>query len=193
MAVIEFKSTFSNAAPARSQDWSALPRRLGYVFWILAAFIACVAMLMAYSQHKKMSTWLPVQATLVQRDVYWDYSRNTKGGSSVVYGARFTFQYELEGKKTLTVADLGYRSSIRSWIAHETELLPVGTKREIRVNPDSPNEASLASDYGRLSFAAAYFAATLSGTFFAMGFILWWWGVQCHETRERKLLAVGAG
>ena len=190
MAFIQRKPTFRGTAmPRRPQHWSALVRNLGYVCWIFTAFIGIAAGFLAYGQYRTMKSWLSAQGIVTQREIYWNYSRNSRNGRSIVYGARFTFRYNMNGRENFGVADLGIRSGFRSWIANEMERLPVGTQREIRVNPDVPGELSLTVDYGPLSFAASYFATSLALVTFALGLVCWWGAKHWREADERRRAA----
>ena len=163
-----------------------MPRTIAIACWIFAAILGVLAGIMAYGQYQRMTKWTATEGTVVHNEVYWEYSKNSKGGRSVVYGARFTMAYEFAGKQCVGVADLGYRSGMRSWIERKANALPVGTKRQVRVNPDNPGEVSLASDYGELSFGAAYFAFSLCLMILAVGFGMRWWSVHLMETRARE-------
>ena len=163
-----------------------MPRTIAIACWIFAAILWVLAGTMAYGQYQRMTKWTAAEATVVHNEVYWDYSNNSKGGRSVVYGARFTLAYEFAGNQHVGVADLGYRSSMRSWIERKANALPVGTKRQVRVNPDNPDQVSLASDYGELSFGAAYFAFSLCLMILAVGFGMRWWSVHLTESRARE-------
>ena len=194
MPSVQMKSMFSSsAARPCPQHWSVLVRNLGYVLWVFTGFIGLAATLLAYGQYRRMTTWLPAHGTVTQHEVYWEYSRNSKGGSSVVYGARFTFRYTINGQQKVGVADLGYRSGFRSWIAHEAELLPVGTSRDIRVDPNDDSRLSLAADYGPLSFAAAYSAFSLALVTFALGLGCRWGASIWREADERRRASLIAG
>lgn len=184
MALIEVRRV--NRPHAKPQDWSSLPRTIAIACWIFAAILGVLAGIVAYGQYQRMTKWTAAEGTVLHNEVYWDYSKNSKGGRSVVYGARFTIAYELNGKQGVGVADLGYRSGMRSWIERKAKALPVGTKRQVRVNPDNPSEVSLASDYGELSFGAAYFAFSLCLMILAIGFGLRWWSVHLAEMRKRE-------
>ena len=187
MAIVDVKPMYRPVAPA--QDWRTVPRKIGYVCWIFAGFLGVMAAITAYSQYQRMSSWTPVEATVTSREVYWDYSRSSKGGTSVVYGARFTFTYAADGRRQTGVADLGYRSSFRSWIERQADALPVGAQRQVRVNPVNPAEISLASDFGELSFASAYFLFSLCLIMLAIGLALWWWSLQLvHSYRNQEVL-----
>lgn len=186
-----FRPAFQSAPVRRqSPQWSTLVRNLGSVCWVFAAFIALAALLMGYGQYRRMTTWTPAQGSVVHQEIYWDYSRNTKGGSSVVYGARFTFRYNLNGEERTGEADLGYRTGFRGWIEHEVRRLPVGTTREIRVNPLNPSVLSLASDFGTLSFAAAYFALALAMLAFGIGLVSRRGAELWSEADERRRSAM---
>lgn len=190
MAFVEIRSV---ARPAASpQDWSTVPRKISYICWLCAGFLGIIASIMAYGQYLKMNTWVPVEATVTKNDIYWDYSRNAKGGNSIVYGARFTFSYIRDGHEQTGVADLGYRSGYRSWIERQAKTLPVGAHRQVRANPDDLRELSLASDFGELSFASAYFASSVAMLVFAIGLALWWWSVILVESRQRRDLFAAA-
>ncbi len=187
MTFVQVKPIFSaTARPRQPQHWSGLVRNFGNVCWVFAGIIFVMAALLAYGQYRKMSNWIPAKGTLVQREIYWDYSRNTKGGNSIVYGARFTFRYSLDGQEKLGSADLGFRSGFRTWVEHMLESLPVGTQREIRVNPGNSFDLSLASDFGPLSFAAAYFAGALALLTFGLGLGCKWFAAVSREAYERR-------
>jgi hypothetical protein len=184
MAFIEIRRV--NRPQAKLQDWSSVPRTIAIACWIFAAILGVLAGTMAYGQYQRMTKWTAAEGTVVHNEVYWDYSKNSKGGRSVVYGARFTMEYKVNGRQSVGVADLGYRSGMRSWIERKAKTLPVGTKRQVRVNPDNPSEVSLASDYGELSYGAAYFAFSLCLMILAIGFGMRWWSVHLAETRSRE-------
>jgi hypothetical protein len=144
--------------------------------------------MLAYGQYQKISRWQSVEATVRNNEVYWDYSRTSKGARTVVYGARFTMAYTVDGREQVGVADLGFRSGFRSLVEHQAKFLPVGSYRQVRVNPDDPADLSLASDFGQLSFASAYFLITIALALFAVGLAFWWWSVILIESRQRRNL-----
>lgn len=184
MAFLEVRRV--NRSGTKPQDWSSLPRTIAIACWMFAAILGVLAGIMAYGQYQRMTKWTAAEGTVIHNEVYWDHSKNSKGGRSVVYGARFTIAYEMNGKQGVGVADLGYRSGMRSWIERKANALPAGSKRQVRVNPGNPSEISLASDYGELSFGAAYLAFSLCLMILAIGFGMRWWSVHRTEMRARE-------
>jgi hypothetical protein len=174
--------------PAPPLVLSTVPRKIGYICWGCAVLLSVIAAIMAYGQYQKLSRWQPVDATVKSNEVYSDFTKTANGNRVVVFGARFTMVYTVDGHDQAGVADLGFRSGFRSLIEHQAKLLPAGSHRQVRVNPDDPTELSLASDFGQLSFASAYFVFTLAMSLFAVGLLFWWWGVILIESRQKRNL-----
>jgi hypothetical protein len=163
------------------------------VCWVFAGIIGLLTAFLVYGQYRRMTTWTPVLGTVVQSEIYWDYSKNTKGGSSVVYGARFAIKYHHNGTESMGSADLGYRTGFKSLVERQVHMLPVGMTRKVSVNPDNPSDISLASDFGELSFAAAYLAAAFFLITAALGLALRTWSTWLNEASQRKAVMRAAG
>jgi hypothetical protein len=168
-----------SSAQAPSATTAMRPRRPGQTLKLFAAavFLAFVlpmlllAGLLAWHQHRILTTWPVVDAVVVTAD--WT-RHDSAPGHGPVYGARFSFRYSAAGRVYEASADLksAARSDVERWISQ----MPVGSHQRLRYDPGNPANISLAVDYRPRSLAAPLTLAKWAGIITAVCVILFWLG-----------------
>src|SRR5262249_23977216 len=140
-----------------------------FVLTLIGAVFAGLGVTLSFVQHVKVTTWLPVQATVTGTRI--EEHRGSKGGRS--YSPIVSFRYAVGGTEysSHTVYPMS-QSASHSWAASVVSHYPVGLQTTAYHDPGSPGRAYLVRESSIVPHVFAMIGLALLGG--AWG--LWAWG-----------------
>ena len=113
-------------------------RRLGVAFALFACLFMVIGGFLAYGQHRKITTFLPVEASIVSSSIVEHH------GKATAYSPAVEFRYSVEGRSyTANTPLILPQSSGREWAARIVGNYPPGKIVRAYYNPRAPYEAFL--------------------------------------------------
>ena len=118
------------------------------LFTAVPLIFVAVGTYMAASQHQKITTWQPVQATVLSARVEQHTSRDSDGRSSTTYKPVIEYRYEVDGR-SYTCDKVTPLSETRSggWARRIANRYKAGRACEAYYDPQAPAEAFLVREY----------------------------------------------
>jgi hypothetical protein len=136
------------------------------IFTIVPLIFVVVGAGMAWNQHRKITTYQPVPATVFGKDIERHTSQSSKGGTTTTYKPIVKYRYEVGGKiyegRQVTPTD---EKAGGGWAYRIISRYDAGQTTEAFVNPDNPADAFLYRHYSFMPYLIILFPML----FFAAG------------------------
>ncbi len=118
------------------------------LFTLLPLVFFGVGGYMVWNQHHKITTYRPVAAEVLSKDIEVHRSRNSDGRTSTSYKPIVEYRYQVDGTThecdVVTPLD---ESATQGWARETINRYQVGQQTEAYYNPDDPDEAFLIKQY----------------------------------------------
>ena len=125
-----------------------MPKIFSAIFMLAGIVFIGIGASQVISQHKKIQTFVPVQATVISKNIERHVSRNSKGRTSVTYEPVVNYTYTV-GRRNFnsgTVLPISLRSSY-GWAQEIIDSYGIGSTTEAYYNPAFPAESFLMRKY----------------------------------------------
>ena len=113
---------------------------------------------MAWDQHRKITTFEPVPATVLSSKVQVVHGTDSKGRQTTSYEPLVEYRYEVDGRtyRSEEVTPLG-GSSTRGWAQSIVDRYAKGSQTEAYHNPSDPSDVFLLKEYSFFPYAFLLF------------------------------------
>lgn len=123
-------------------------KAISVIFMLMGVVFAGIGAGQAISQHTKIQTYVPVQATVTSKHIARHVSRNNKGRTSVTYEPVIHYVYKVNGRSYSNdqVLPINLSSSL-AWAQEIVDSYTVRATTEAYYNPSSPTRSFLMKKY----------------------------------------------
>ncbi len=120
----------------------------GIIFSLVALIFISIGAALAWNQHHKITSYLPVTATVLSKTIESHTSTDSDGHTSTTYKPIVMYEYEVNGMKykcgTVQPIDM---SSGHGWAQEIINKFTKGQKVEVFYDPEDPNSAFILKEY----------------------------------------------